>query len=160
MNFDKINAMVDELNKNFDIIEGQTKALEEEQLENYKEIFKDAHKYFMNWVTLLNKVTPYSFDTVIIRTNSTEKGWHWIRLHFDGKNGDVQYDETRIPCSTNKAYYEAHIFTHGYFKNEVIPAIKSIDYDFIEKKLVEEINERITTKAERIEQRYNKAKEV
>ena len=162
MDFNKINAMVDELVKNFDIIEEQTKTLEAERLADNKKLFWETYKYFQNLYGLLEKVRIKEHSSFFAYTNAQhfhtitiKYGHYYANLVFDG---DGFHD---VPLkSPNPRWFEEDYFKRYWFKDTVIPAIKSIDFDYIEKQFVEELNERITDKAERIEAQYKKALEV
>lgn len=162
MDFDKVNAMVDELNKNFSIVEEHTKALKEERLEENKKIFWEVYKYFQNCYGLLEKLRLKDHAQFIAFTNTQHAhtiairyGHYYSNLVFDGDG----FHDVNL-TNPNLRWFEKEFFGRWWFEQDVMAVIKSIDFGYVEKQFIEELNVRIADKAEKIETAYNEAKEA
>lgn len=160
MDFNKINVMVDELNKNFGIIEEQTKTIKAENLEKHKEMFWEARTYFKNFYELFEKVRIDKHSKVGCYINSDKE--YWVGISYGEHYGNwvisaAGFLPTISLCSCNPRWYESNIFNNGYFEEIIIPLIKRTDWAYVEKQLCDELNKAITKKAEHIEKQYNKA---
>ena len=167
MDFDKLSKMIDELNENFDIIEGNTKALEEAQLEDYKELFWKAHEYINNFYKLFQKMRFRDSRSFCIYTNKEFRD-DYLDIRYSKSGGSLQFgyhgfgtdDLYTVSLGTvNPKWFDAYFFNQPRFKNDIIPMIKKFDYAYMEKQFAEKLNEAIAQKAEYLENRYNKAKE-
>ena len=165
MDFDKLNAMMDELNSTFGIIEENTKALENDKLERNKEYFYNVHEYFANWARLFKKtlVSPH-MGTFFIKPNADSNtsikisiGEQYANIRYGHSTGRLTEIEDVMLIMYNKNWFNRYYFKDDRFERIVLPTIRSIDYDYIEKVLMEKLNEAITRKAEKIEAEYNKA---
>lgn len=165
MDFNKLNAMVDELDKTFGIIEENTRKLEESKSEQEKEYFYSVHEYFANWARLFEKVVTDSHGVhTFIKPNA--ESYTSIKLDIDTRGSRIRYGESKGYLTEhedvrltyyNKAWFDACYFTDSRFEEIVLPTIQSIDYNYIEKQLMEKLNTAITIKANELEERYNKA---
>lgn len=159
MDFDKLNAMVDELNNTFRIIEDNTRALEKENLERDKELFYSVHDYFVNWMELFDKVRIDEHKFMQIHCDKENK--HWINIKYGRFYANIEYGTALFEMSVlptyNRRYFDKDVFSHWDFKASVIPTMKAIDFDYVERQMIEKLNEAITKKAEKIESEHNKA---
>lgn len=162
MDFEKINAMIDELNKNFDIIEDKTRELEAQKMEDYKELFWNTHKYFQNVYKLLEKVRIYSHDAVCFRTHKATD-YKEITINFGKGYANLEFGGRRLGQPTisllcpSMIYFEREVFKGATFTEKIIPTIKTIDWEYLEQQIADKLNKAITEKAESIERKYNKA---
>ena len=164
MNFDKLNKMIDEINTNLCIVEESAENIEKETLNKQKELFYQTVEYFANWGRLFEKVAPETGNLVIeFKPREVCKESFGIRMLVGRCISTIEfgmYYADRVQMwNYNPRYLDNEYFTNHKFKDIVIPTIEAIDFEFIEKHLVEALNEAVTKKAERIEQRYKKAAE-
>ena len=159
MDSDKLNAMVDELNNTFSIIETDTLKREKENLERDKELFYNVHDYFVNWMELFEKVRIANHKFIQIHCDKENK--HWINIKYGAHYANIEYGTALFKVCVlrtyNRRYFEKEVFPHWDFKESVVPTMKAIDFDYVERQMMEKLNEAITEKAERIESEYNKA---
>lgn len=159
MDFNKINSMIDELNSTFSIVEENTKKIEAETMDGYKELFYQTHDYFVNWMSLFEKVRISNHNQMKVYPDKEHKHWIWIK--YGEHYANIEYGTALFKMSVcptyNPRYFEASIFPHWDFKDSVIPTIKAIDFDYVEKQMMDMLNEAIKEKAELIESNYNKA---
>lgn len=164
MDFNKLNTMMDELTKNFDIIEDNTNKMMEDALRRDKEYFYSVHDYFVNWASLFEKVRIETHpEKIFIYTNAEHM--YWIEMVIGQYYRHAVYGDGFLPNASlmptyNKRWFDKDYFTTANFRGEVLPTMKSIDYDYVEKQLMEKLNEWITKKAESIERKYNEAREA
>lgn len=172
MDFEAINRMVDELNVCFDIIEQNVKEQEKEQLDDYKKLFWTAYEYINNFYKLFDKVALERYNSMYIYVSEKDKREHsdkYITVCYGSGYGGGKV-EFGYHCfasdlysvhlgNPNRKWFDEYFFGESRFKNEIVPLIKSIDYDYMEKQFAEELNKAITRKAEYLEKRYNKATE-
>lgn len=171
MDFEKIGKMIDELNANFDIVKQAVEEQEEEQLEDYKKLFWTAYEYINNFYKLFDKVAIERYNTLYLYLNEKRDYSEFITICY-GRGyggGKVEFGGNHSCCSDmysvrlqgvgeiNTQWFDKYFFTESRFKADIIPIIKSIDYNYLEKQFVEELNKAITKKAESLERRYNKA---
>lgn len=162
MDFNKLNAMIDELNNTFAIIETNTAEVQKDNLERDKELFYNVHDYFVNWMELFEKVRIDKHEFIkIYPYKDCDPCKLWINIKYGFFYANIEYGTSRFECSVtptyNRKYFEKDIFPHWAFKESVMPTIRAIDFDYVEKQMVEKLNEAITKKAEKIEAEYNKA---
>jgi len=159
MNFDAMNKMLDELNANLSIVETETKKLEQQKFENDKALFWEVHKYFANWASLFEKARRKG-ESFTVCFDAIGEGRKTFELEFcESCRPQLlipPHSLTAALFEYNELWFDSTYFCNGYFKG-VMANIRKIDYDLVERQLVEELNKRITRKAEYIEQRYQEA---
>ena len=161
MDFNKLNTMMDELNKTFDIVKENTERIEEENLNAKKELFYKTLEYFANWGGLFQKCNDCE-RFITIFTNDDENRTITMRICSGTYIGNIYFGNKSAVWGFsmkqyNPKYADKEYFPTRMFKSEVVPTIQSINYDYVERTLMDKLNEEITKKAEKIEAEYNKA---